>query len=111
MLLDISIIPQTSEELFYFVTKRIPYLCGFWRFANAYNSYSCKELVDHYTSAKFILRRLGNGLIAPERAIEYFSANHISSVALAFIATHSLLEKEALAVSEIMKKNGKREGN
>ena len=36
MLLDISIIPQTSEELFYFVTKRIPYLCGFWRFANAY---------------------------------------------------------------------------
>ena len=34
MLFDISIIPQTSEELFYFVTKRIPYLCGFWRFAN-----------------------------------------------------------------------------
>jgi hypothetical protein len=31
----ISILPQTSEELFYFVTKRIPYLCGFWRFANA----------------------------------------------------------------------------
>ena len=22
--------------MFYFVTKRIPYLCGFWRFANAY---------------------------------------------------------------------------
>ncbi len=75
------------------------------------NKYSCKELVDHYTSVKFILRRLGNGLIAPERAIEYFSANHISGVALAFIATHSLLEKEALAVSEIMKKNWKREGN
>ena len=36
MLLDISIIPQTSEELFYFVTRRIPYLCGFWRFANDY---------------------------------------------------------------------------
>ena len=36
MLLGISILPQTSEELFYFVTKRIPYLCGFWRFANAY---------------------------------------------------------------------------
>ena len=36
MLLDISILPQTSEELFYFVTKRIPYLCGVWRFANAY---------------------------------------------------------------------------
>ncbi len=36
MLLEISIIPQTSEELFYFVTKRIPYLCGFWRFANDY---------------------------------------------------------------------------
>ncbi len=28
MLLDISIIPQTSEELFYFVTKRIPYYAG-----------------------------------------------------------------------------------
>ncbi len=39
MLLDISIIPQTSEELFYFVTKRIPYLCGFWRFANAYSNW------------------------------------------------------------------------
>ncbi len=38
MLLDISIIPQTSEELFYFVTKRIPYLYGFWRFANAYTA-------------------------------------------------------------------------
>lgn len=24
------------EEIFYFVTKRIPYLYGFWRFANAY---------------------------------------------------------------------------
>ena len=36
MLLGISIIPQTSEELLYFITKRIPYLCGFWRFANAY---------------------------------------------------------------------------
>ena len=22
--------------MFYFATKRIPYLCGFWRFANAY---------------------------------------------------------------------------
>jgi len=30
-----SILPQTSEELFYFVTKRMPYLCGFWHFANA----------------------------------------------------------------------------
>ena len=38
MLFDISIIPQTSEELFYFVTKRIPYLCGLWRFANDYNT-------------------------------------------------------------------------
>ena len=34
--MDNSILPQTSEELFYFVTKRTPYLCGFWRFANAY---------------------------------------------------------------------------
>ena len=39
MLLEISIIPQTSEELFYFVTKRIPYLCGFWRFANDYRNF------------------------------------------------------------------------
>jgi hypothetical protein len=37
LLLGISIIPQTSEELLYFITKRIPYLCGFWRFANAYS--------------------------------------------------------------------------
>ena len=44
MLLDISIVPQTSEELFYFVTKRIPYLCGFWRFANAYWNEYGKEL-------------------------------------------------------------------
>ncbi len=44
MLLDISIIPQTSEELFYFVTKRIPYLCGFWRFANAYCFQKEKEI-------------------------------------------------------------------
>ena len=22
--------------MFYIVTKRMPYLCGFWRFANAY---------------------------------------------------------------------------
>ncbi len=43
MLLDISILPQTGGELFYFVTKRIPYLCGFWRFANAYKSQKEKE--------------------------------------------------------------------
>ncbi len=43
MLLEISIIPQTSEELFYFVTKRIPYLCGFWRFANAYLMFNTQE--------------------------------------------------------------------
>lgn len=24
--------------MFYFVTKRMPYLCGFWRFANAYKA-------------------------------------------------------------------------
>lgn len=47
MLLDISIIPQTSEELFYFVTKRIPYLCGFWRFANAYLSIGMKGEIAH----------------------------------------------------------------
>lgn len=34
MLSDISIIPQISEELAYFVEKEILYLCGFWRFAN-----------------------------------------------------------------------------
>ncbi len=47
MLLDISILPQTSEELFYFVTKRIPYLCGFWRFANAIYEYDEEE--EYYT--------------------------------------------------------------
>lgn len=30
------ILPQTSEEMFYFVTKNILYLCGFQRFENAY---------------------------------------------------------------------------
>jgi hypothetical protein len=24
------------EEIFYFCNKKMPYLCGFWRFANAY---------------------------------------------------------------------------
>ena len=24
------------EEIFYFNNKKMPYLCGFWRFANAY---------------------------------------------------------------------------
>ena len=50
MLLDISIIPQTSEELFYFVTKRIPYLCGFWRFANAYENLVREEMKRAITS-------------------------------------------------------------
>ena len=26
-------LPRTSEDLFYFVTSRMPYLCGFWNFA------------------------------------------------------------------------------
>ena len=25
------------EEIFYFNNKKMPYLCGFWRFANAYS--------------------------------------------------------------------------
>jgi hypothetical protein len=25
----------SREEIFYFVNKKMPYLCGFWRFANA----------------------------------------------------------------------------
>lgn len=36
MVFSNSILPQTSEEMFCFVTKNIPYLCGVWRFANAY---------------------------------------------------------------------------
>lgn len=42
-----SILPQTSEEMFYFETKNIPYLCGFRRFANTYRPY-CKKGV-HYS--------------------------------------------------------------
>lgn len=26
----------SGEELFYFVTRKSPILCGFWRFINAY---------------------------------------------------------------------------
>lgn len=36
MLLDISILPQTCEELFYFIKEKSLILCGLWRFANAY---------------------------------------------------------------------------
>lgn len=45
MLLDNSILPQTCEALLYFIPKSIPYLCGFWRFANAYGTYEKEELV------------------------------------------------------------------
>ena len=43
--------------MFYFVTKRIPYLCGFWRFANAYCKYelkggSCRVFKDKGYSGK-----------------------------------------------------------
>ena len=31
-----SILPINLEEIFYFNNKKMPYLCGFWRFANAY---------------------------------------------------------------------------
>ncbi len=51
LLLDISILSQTSEESFYFVTKRIPYLCGFWRFANAYIRFSMKGTKGYYSLA------------------------------------------------------------
>ena len=36
MLLDISILPQTCEELFCFNKEKSLILCGLWRFANAY---------------------------------------------------------------------------
>ena len=32
--------------MFYFATKRIPYLCGVWRFANAYYTKAKKELEE-----------------------------------------------------------------
>jgi hypothetical protein len=35
LLLDISILPQTCEELFYFIKEKSLILCGLWRFANA----------------------------------------------------------------------------
>jgi len=59
LLLDISIIPQTSEELFYFVTKRIPYLCGFWRFANAYY-YITGKGEEILSGSKYFHDDLGN---------------------------------------------------
>jgi len=35
LLLDISILPQTCEELFYFIKEKGLILCGLRRFANA----------------------------------------------------------------------------
>ena len=32
------------EEIFYFVEKNMPYLCGLWRFANAYSEYSMSKV-------------------------------------------------------------------
>ena len=37
MLFDISILPQTCEELFCFNKEKSLILCGLWRFANAYS--------------------------------------------------------------------------
>lgn len=44
MLLDISIIPQTCEELFYFSKEKSLILCRLWRFANAYGYYNKERL-------------------------------------------------------------------
>jgi hypothetical protein len=38
-LVDSSIIPYISEELFYFITKNIPYLCGILAFRNRLLNY------------------------------------------------------------------------
>lgn len=50
MLLDISILPQTCEELFYFIKEKSLILCGLWRFVNAYDYYNCEDLsgLDDY---------------------------------------------------------------
>jgi hypothetical protein len=34
------------EEIFYFCNKKMPYLCGFWRFANAYIKYRKRGTVQ-----------------------------------------------------------------
>ena len=31
-----TLLYHIREELFYFCNKNVPYLCGLWRFANAY---------------------------------------------------------------------------
>jgi hypothetical protein len=36
----------SREEIFYFGNKKMPYLCGFWRFANAYNNILLEERKD-----------------------------------------------------------------
>nr|WP_318704767.1 hypothetical protein [uncultured Acetatifactor sp.] len=41
------------EEIFIFSNKRIPYLCGFWRFANAYINNDKKDdviIITYYVS-------------------------------------------------------------
>ena len=40
------------EEIFYFNNKKMPYLCGFWRFANAYLTFedSEEEILNHIIS-------------------------------------------------------------
>ena len=34
------------EEIFYFCNKKMPYLCDFWRFANAYKIDGKKEMSE-----------------------------------------------------------------
>ena len=50
MLLDISILPQTCEELFYFIKEKSLILCGLRRFANAYENLVREEMKRAITS-------------------------------------------------------------
>ena len=48
----------TREEIFYFVTKNMPYLCGLWRFANAYK-YQISKGVMTMTELERWLKKYG----------------------------------------------------
>ena len=60
MLLDISILPQTCEELFYFIKEKSLILCGLWRFANAYIA-TLKERSFQLLKIKGYLRKNDEG--------------------------------------------------
>ena len=49
------ILPQSSEEMFYFETKDIPYLCRLWHFANSYIIFYVRKEINNMKKRKQIL--------------------------------------------------------